>query len=59
MAASELVEALEAIDLADHPGGIHGAVETAADLIHRHTENTHTGPPATVTPITTTHRSAA
>ena len=61
MATSELVEALAELDLADatHPGGIHGAVETAADLIHRHTENTHTGPPATVTPSTTTHRSAA
>ena len=29
MAASELVEALEAIDLADHPGGIHVTVDGA------------------------------
>ena len=55
MLNTELVEELARLDLADHPGGIHGAVETAADLIHQHTENTHTGHPATVTPI----RSAA
>jgi len=57
LANDDLVEELARLDLADatHPGGIHGAVETAADLIHRHTENTHTGHPATITPI----RSAA
>ena len=45
MAASELVEELARLDLADTTrGGIHGAVET-----------THTGHPATITPI----RSAA
>ena len=39
---TSLVEELEAIDLADTTrGGIHGAIEQAADLIHRHIETTH------------------
>lgn len=57
---SPLVDALADIDLADpdQPGGIHGAVETATQIIREHIETAHTGTPAPVIPITTT-RSAA
>ena len=60
MAASELVEQLAAIDLADtRSGGVRAQVEEAAELIHADVEAAHTGRPAPVVPITTANRSAA
>lgn len=61
MAASELVEQLSRIDLADttRPGGVRARVEEAAGLIHADIEAAHTGRPAPVVPITTANRSAA
>ena len=68
----QLTEALAHIDLADpdQPGGIHGAVEAAAQVIHDAVEEAaqaihddieaaHTGRPAPVIEITTANRSAA
>lgn len=61
MAATELVEALAEIDLADttRPGGVRARVEEAYVLIHHDIEAAHTGRPAPIVPITTANRSAA
>ena len=60
MHTSPLVDALDDIDLANTTrGGIHSAVEAAAQIIHEHVEAAHTGHPAPVIPITTETRSAA